>query len=59
MPTFGKQPELTLDLVKKIIKQEQVKSFEDLIKRRLSMIEKHDELNSIMGIPVEKIKALF
>jgi glycerol-3-phosphate dehydrogenase len=59
MPTFGEQPELTMELVKKIIKQEQVKLFEDLIKRRLSMIEKPDEIKVIMGIPVEKIKSLF
>lgn len=39
MPTFGEKPELTVNLLKKIIKTERVTTFEDLIKRRLSMVE--------------------
>lgn len=59
MPTFGTKPLLTLDLVKKIISSERVTTFEDLIKRRLSLLEDPHHIKDVMGIPVEKIKALF
>lgn len=59
VPTFGKKPEITLELIKKIISDEKVTTFEDLITRRLSLLEKPQELKEVMGIPVEKIKALF
>ena len=59
VPTFGKKPVLTMDLIKKIIQDEKVTTFEDLVKRRLSLLEDPHEIKEIMGIPVEKIKALF
>lgn len=59
VPTFGKKPEVTLELIKKIISDEKVTTFEDLITRRLSLLEKPQELKEVMGIAVEKIKALF
>jgi glycerol-3-phosphate dehydrogenase len=59
MPTFGKKPRLTLSLVKKIIQSEKVKTYDDLIKRRLSIIESTEQAHQIMGIPLEEIKSLF
>lgn len=56
MPTFGEKPKLTLDLVKRIIKEERVTTFEDLIHRRLSILEDADKLTDVMGIPVDEIK---
>jgi len=58
MPTFGKKPELSLEMVKKIIITERVKTMEDLVKRRLTIIESTEGLNTIMGIPLEEIKPL-
>ena len=58
-PTFGKKPELTLPMIKKIIQTEHVTTFEDLVKRRLSMLEDPHHLKDVMGIPVEEVKALF
>lgn len=59
MPTFGLKPKLTLSMVKEIIKSERVTTFDDLVKRRLSLLENPQELKDVMGIPVEEIKALF
>jgi glycerol-3-phosphate dehydrogenase len=59
MPTFGKRPELSLKMVKKIIQEERVTTFEDLITRRLSLTEAPDKLTHVMGIPVEEIKQFF
>ncbi len=59
IPTFGIKPPLTMDLVKKIIKEENATTFDDLVKRRLSIIEEPKNLKEVMGIPVEQIKALF
>lgn len=59
MPTFGEKPKLTLELVKKIIATEKVTTFEDLVKRRLSLLEDPHHMKDVMGIPVEQIKALF
>ena len=59
MPTFGNRPQLTIELVKKIIKEEYVTTYEDLVKRRLSLIEDPQSVKDIMGIPSEQIKALF
>ena len=59
MPTFGERPKLTIELVKKIIKTERVTTFEDLIKRRLSLLEDPSALKDVMGIPVAEVKALF
>ncbi len=59
MPTFGKQPKLTLDMVKEIIATERVTTFEDLVKRRLSLLEDPHHLKDVMGIPVEEVRNLF
>lgn len=59
MPTFGKQPELTLSMIQKIMKVERVTTFDDLIKRRLSSLEDPHHLKEIMGVPVEEIKKFF
>lgn len=59
MPTFGEQPKLTIEMVKKIIKTEYVTTFEDLVKRRLSLLDDPHHLKDVMGIPVEEVKALF
>ncbi len=58
-PTFGKKPELTLPLIKEIVRTEHVTTFEDLVKRRLSMLEDPHHLTNVMGIPVEEVKGLF
>ncbi|NBU05351.1 MAG: hypothetical protein EBT39_03250, partial [Sphingobacteriia bacterium] len=59
MPTFGKRPPLTMDLVKRIIQEEKVTKFEDLIQRRLSIIENPADLKDVMGLSVQEIRDLF
>lgn len=59
MPTFGAQPKLTLELIKKIITTERVTTFDDLIRRRLSLLEEPHQLKDVMGVPVDQVKALF
>jgi glycerol-3-phosphate dehydrogenase len=59
MPTFGEQPQLTLQMVKDIIKNEKVTTFEDLTRRRLSLLQNPKDLKDVMGIPVEEVRALF
>jgi len=59
MPTFGEKPSLTLDMVKEIIRKERVTTYEDLISRRLSIVEKPATLKDVMGVPAEDVKALF
>lgn len=59
MPTFGEKPKLTLELVKEIIRTEHVKTFEDLVHRRLSLLESPAEIQDVMGIPADQIKELF
>ena len=59
MPTFGKQPKLTIDMVKNIIATEKVTTFDDLVMRRLSLLEHPSNMKDVMGIPAEQIKALF
>jgi glycerol-3-phosphate dehydrogenase len=59
MPTFGAQPKLTLDMIKKIISTERVTTFDDLIRRRLSLLEEPHHLKDVMGVPVDQVKALF
>ena len=59
MPTFGEQPKLTMDMVKQIIKTEKVTTFDDLVKRRLSILDEPQELKDVMGLPVADVKALF
>jgi len=58
MPTFGKKPEITLGLIKKIINDEYVTTYEDLVKRRLSLLDEAQDLESIKGIPSDEIKSL-
>lgn len=59
MPTFGEQPKLTMEMVKKIIATEKVTTFEDLVKRRLSLLDDPHHLKDVMGLPVEDVRALF
>ena len=59
MPTFGEQPKLTMEMLKNIIATEKVTTFEDLVKRRLSLLEDPDHMKDVMGIPVEQVQALF
>lgn len=59
MPTFGPQPKLSLGMIKQIMDQEKVTTFEDLIKRRLSLLEETSQIKDVMGIPVEDVKNLF
>jgi glycerol-3-phosphate dehydrogenase len=59
MPTFGEQPKLTLEMVKEIIRTEHVTTFEDLVHRRLSILEDPHHLKNVMGIPVDEVKNLF
>lgn len=59
MPTFGQRPLLTHQMLEKIIATEKVTTFEDLVKRRLSMVEDISEIKSVLGIPVEEVRAFF
>ncbi len=59
MPTFGSQPKLSKELLQKIIKKEQVKTMDDLIKRRLSLLEEPDQIKEISGIPIQVIQDYF
>lgn len=59
MPTFGEKPKLTLEMVKLIIKTEKVTTFEDLVKRRLSLLEDPQLMKDVMGIDAQEIKNLF
>ncbi len=59
VPTFGKKPVMTKDLIQKIIVTEKVSTFEDLVKRRLSLLENMDEMKTVMGVPVSEVKQLF
>ena len=59
MPTFGKKPQVSLSMIKEIISTERVTTFDDLIKRRLSLLEKPENLKDVMGVPVEEVKTLF
>lgn len=58
-PTFGKKPQLTLELVKRIIKEEKVVTFEDLVKRRLSMLNRPEDITDIYGLSVQSVSELF
>lgn len=57
--TFGKRPEANLELLKKIIAQEQVTNFDDLVRRRLSLVEEPQNLHSVLGVPAEEVRKLF
>ncbi len=57
VPTFGEKPKMNLDLMKKIIRDEKVVTFDDLVKRRLSILE--DNPQTIMGVPASDLKNLF
>lgn len=59
MPTFGERPPLTMSMVKEIISKEYVTTFDDLIKRRLSMLENPNDLKDVMGLPLAEVKNLF
>lgn len=57
VPTFGKKPVMNLELMKKIIRTEKVATYDDLVKRRLSILEENPQM--IMGIPATEVKQLF
>ena len=57
VPTFGDKPKMSLDLIKVIIKKERVATFEDLVRRRLSLLEENPE--SIMGVSTAEVRSLF
>ncbi len=57
VPTFGTKPVMSIELLKEIIRTECVSTYDDLIKRRLSILENDPE--SVMGIPASEVKALF
>lgn len=57
VPTFGKKPVMNLELMKKIIRAEKVATYDDLVKRRLSILEENPQM--IMGIPAAEVKQLF
>ncbi len=59
IPTFGEKPALTVSMVKEIIQKERVTTFDDLIKRRLSLLEETSDLTNVMGLPVQEIRSLF
>jgi glycerol-3-phosphate dehydrogenase len=59
MPTFGKKPVLTMEMIKKIIETEKVVTFEDLVSRRLSLLENPQQIKDVMGIPADQVRALF
>lgn len=59
VPTFGQKPVMTKELLKKIIETEKVSTFEDLVKRRLSLLENEKDMTSVMGVPVAEVKQLF
>lgn len=58
-PTFGEKPVLTIELIKRIIKEERVVTFEDLVKRRLSILTRPEEITEVYGLPVQRVKDLF
>jgi glycerol-3-phosphate dehydrogenase len=57
VPTFGKRPEMSMTLLQKIIATEKVVTFEDLVMRRLSILEENPQ--TVMGIPASEVKKLF
>jgi hypothetical protein len=59
MPTFGEKPALTRELVREILRREYVTTFEDLVQRRLSLVEAPGALTDVMGLPVAELRALF
>lgn len=59
VPTFGEKPRMTIPLLKKIIKEEKVTTFEDLVQRRLSLLENPDEIKEIDGISAADVRSLF
>lgn len=59
MPTFGEKPKLTMPMVKEIIQKEYVTTFDDLIKRRLSLLEDPKDLKDVLGLPVNEVRSLF
>lgn len=56
MPTFGEKPEITLPLIERIIADEKVTTLEDLLRRRLSLLDDVETLQSVAGIPIEEIR---
>lgn len=55
VPTFGAKPPLTRELIKRVIREEHVTTLEDLVKRRLSFLERVEDIQSIGGVPVSEV----
>lgn len=56
MPTFGEKPEISLELIDRIIAEEFVTTKEDLIKRRLSVLDETKDIESLNGISMSVIE---
>ncbi len=59
MPTFGEKPVLTRELLRQIIKTEYVTTFDDLVRRRLSLLEGPEDLKDVLGLPVAEVRSFF
>jgi hypothetical protein len=46
-------------MVKEIIVKERVTTLDDLLKRRLSMIEDPKDLKEVLGLKIDEVKNLF
>lgn len=57
MPTFGEKPEISLELIDRIIAEEFVTTKEDLIKRRLSVLDETKDIESLNGITMSEIES--
>lgn len=57
MPTFGEKPEISLELIDRIIAEEFVTTKEDLIKRRLSVLDETKDIESLNGISMSVIES--
>jgi glycerol-3-phosphate dehydrogenase len=55
VPTFGARPKLTLEMIQKVIAEEHVTTLEDLVKRRLSFLEKLEDIQTLDGVPVSEV----
>lgn len=57
MPTFGEKPEISIKLIERIIAEEFVTTKEDLIKRRLSVLDETKDIESLNGITMSEIES--
>jgi hypothetical protein len=49
---------LTTEVLKEIIARERVKTLEDLLRRRLSILEDERDLSAVLGVPMETVRSL-